>query len=342
MPAAPAALAALRKKPAVDAGIQLQERRPLIHGSSSSGSDSDGDDLERRESSGGAQRARRVSVAAALDALEFGAFQWRATALFSLAQCGFCAWVLLPVFTDPILLASTPLTEDQLPWCTTAFFGGWAFLTPLLSRGADSCGRRRMALLYYSCALALGLRVAFVTDFHALAATRALHGGMVGGCAAVNYVWLSELVPSSAVARATAAIASVFAVGVVVLAAEAYLLLEGGPPSPALTARLGCVSSVLPLAYLVLAARFLPESPAFFVSAGRASRAAEILVGIAEANGKSHALPQRPYLLVDPDQDGGGGGGAKRSGPHPLCAGPLFTQLLALSFTWFAVSRHPG
>ena len=81
--------------------------------------------------------------AAALDALEFGAFQWRATALFSLAQCGFCAWVLLPVFTDPILLASTPLTEDQLPWCTTAFFGGWAFLTPLLSRGAD--GRWAMA-----------------------------------------------------------------------------------------------------------------------------------------------------------------------------------------------------
>lgn len=157
--------------PYMDARQQAAaERRPLFH----PGSDSDD---SASDSSTEDWSARSESVDAVMDALPFGAFHRRITFLFCLAQTGFCMWVLLPVFINPLLESTTVLTEHQLALCSTAFFGGWAAATPLLAQVADRYGRRRVGLIYYGLGIMVGIRVAFITSFAALLATRTILGG---------------------------------------------------------------------------------------------------------------------------------------------------------------------
>jgi hypothetical protein len=99
--------------------------------------------------------------------------------------------------------------------------------------------------------------------------------GLCGGAAAVNYVWCTELLPSSSVASVTAAISSAFSCGVVFVAVWAYLLLEikTANPGPGDVALLGCVTAGLPLLYLGLAAKELPETPAWLISVRKTTHA---------------------------------------------------------------------
>ena len=359
------------------------ERRPLFRiGSDSedSGSDSSEEDW----------RPRAEAVGAVMDGMPWGPFHRRIVALFCLAQTGFCTWVLLPVFINPLLENTTALTEHQLALCSTAFFGGWAAATPLLAQIADRHGRRRVGLVYYGLGIIVGIRVAFTTSFAALLATRTILGGarraralvprllhlypsrplaapmltqielggrwhiagLCGGAAAVNYVWCTELLPSARVPAVTAVISSAFAFGVVLVALVAYLILDTPTQSPADVAVLGCAVAVLPTVYFALAARSLPETPAWLVSAGKPQDAADIVARIAQENHSRAHLPVQPYVLVGPagvltgaSKAAAGTTGVQSSSTSrlpqaavSLWRGELFRQLLALSFTWFAVT----
>jgi len=154
-------------------GHSKQERRPLFRVDSSDDSDSGSGDSDDSVE----WRPRPEPVDTVMDGLPFGTYHWRVLILFSLAQSGFCLWVLLPVFINPVLVESTTLTSEQLALCSTAFFGGWAAATPLLAKIADRHGRRRMGLLYYALGILVGIRVAFVTSFASLLATRTVLGG---------------------------------------------------------------------------------------------------------------------------------------------------------------------
>ena len=174
--------------------------------------------------------------------------------------------------------------------------------------------------------------------------------GLCGGAAAVNYVWCTELLPSARVPAVTAVISSAFAFGVVLVAFLAYLILDTPTQSPADVALLGCVVAVLPTVYFALAARSLPETPAWLVAAGKPQDAADIVAEIAQENNSRTHLPVQPYVLVGPavNLTGDSNAAADKSGVQPssttsqaavsLWRGKLFRQLLALSFTWFAVT----
>ena len=327
-----------------DRDLDARERRPLIAGDSDFDTSSgDSDDDEFSISRPGDERPagfRTEPVDKVMNALPFGPFHWRVTALFGLAQCGFCMWILLPVFTNAVYADSTALTREQLALCSTAFFGGWAAATPPLSQVADRLGRRRMGLLYYALGVLVGIRTQYVMSFTALAATRAVLGGLCGGAASVNYVWCTELLPSSAVAWATAMIASAYSVGFVFTAAAAYAVLEPmQDATPADAQRLGYICALLPSLYLGLALRYLDETPAWLVSVNRLDEAGDVVARCAERNDSRTFLPVRPFVLVAANSGGkdtadGGGGGRLVS----LWRGELFRQLVALCFTWFAVT----
>ena len=315
-----------------------------------------------------------------MDGLPFGPFHRRIVLLFCLAQTGFCMWVLLPVFVNPVLESTTTLTEHQLALCSTAFFGGWAAATPLLAQVADRHGRRRIGLLYYGLGIVVGIRVTFVTSFATLLATRTILGGakappraplqpawqlcankcnlighwgfagLCGGAAAVNYVWCTELLPSARVPSVTAAISSAFALGVVLVALLAYVILDQPVQTPVDVTVLGCVVALPPAVYFVFAARSLPETPAWLVSAGKPQYAADIVAKIAHENNSRTYLPVQPYVLVGGvdhlsgasnspvgelnDQSAAGASQSVVS----LWRGELFHKLMALSFVWFAVT----
>jgi hypothetical protein len=161
--------------------------------------------------------------------------------------------------------------------------------------------------------------------------------GLCGGAAAVNYVWCTELLPSARVPSATAAISSAFALGVVLVAFLAYLVLDKPAPAPVDVTVLGCVVALPPAIYLALAARSLPETPAWLVSAGKPQDAADIVAEIADENNSRTYLPVQPYVLV------GSADHLRTASNSPvgvvsLWRGELYRQLLALSFVWFAVT----
>lgn len=215
-----------------------------------------------------------------LEGIGFGRFQRRALALMCFGEFGPMSWILEPVFTNPDRETAGLLTAEQLALTSTAFFAGWAMITPLVAQLADRFGRRPVALSCYCAATVFAVASGFAHSFVTLAFFRAALGASTGAAVAVKYIWMTELMPPSMVSWATSAYTTSFSIMSLWLCLIAHVMeskAEWGLRSwPASYTMIMIASAVPNMLFILLAISpsRLPETAAFYASVGNEVAAA--------------------------------------------------------------------
>jgi len=187
--------------------------------------------------------------------------------------------------------------------CAGALFFG--YLT-------DRLGRKKLFMVTLGVYLVFTVATAFAWNFYSFAFFRILAGAGIGGeYAAINSA-IDELIPARVRGRVALAINGSWWFGTAFAAFLSYELLEHIRAT--ISWRLGfAVGAILALAILTIR-RFIPESPRWLLTHGRADEAEEVVAKIEDEVRKTHAdlpEPEGEPLVVEQRQHIGFGTIAK-------------------------------
>jgi MFS family permease len=183
--------------------------------------------------------------------------------------------------------ASSAGTWYLIGACAGALFFG--YLT-------DRLGRKRLFMVTLGVYLVFTVATAFAWNFYSFAIFRVLAGAGIGGeYAAINSA-IDELIPARVRGRVALAINGSWWFGTAFAAFLSYMLLEHIRAS--ISWRLGfAIGAILALAILTIR-RFIPESPRWLLTHGRAKEAEHVVGEIEDEVRKTH--PNLPEPEGDP------------------------------------------
>lgn len=262
-----------------------------------------------------------MHVQDAIDHAGFGAFQRRLFAVCGLTWAADAAEIFLISFALPGFSDEFGLTSAQAGLVVTATFVGMLVGAWFWGIISDRIGRRLGFQLTIAIFAVFGLASAFAPSAVWLGVLRALTGFGLGGALPLDFSLFAEYLPSRNRGRWLVLLESFWAVGTVLAAALAVLIV------PAFGWRWLLATSAV-AALLVLWVRMrIPESARYLLSKGRSREARAVLADIARRNGT--ALPDRELTI--PAQSG-------TAGVRKLLEGRLRRPTLTLWAVWFFIA----
>lgn len=271
-----------------------------------------------------AAAAQPDSIDDVIERIGLGRFQWRLLGINGLVWAADGMEVLIIGFAIPSLMQGMALTRGEAALVGSVFFlgmlvGAWGF-----GALADRIGRRRVFLATVLLDAVFGLLSALSPGYGTLLLFRFLTGAAVGGTLPVDYAMMAEYLPKAVRGRFLVYLESFWAVGTIVLAVMAWIVVPNLPATGwrwlfALAALPGLLGFVLRL--------WVPESPRYLLLDGRAAEAAAVLRRVARINGRAVEIGTLAPVA--------------RSRVWPTAAllrAPLARRTVLLSIAWFCLS----
>ncbi len=243
----------------------------------------------------------------AIEAVGFGRFQRKLLWICGAGWAADAMEVLIIAFVIPAVMKEWGLSSQQAGVLGTAIFVGMLLGAWFWGTLSDYIGRKWGFQLTVLVDSVFGFLSALAPNFPLLVLLRALTGFGVGGTLPVDYAIFAEYLPREKRGRYLVLLESFWALGTIVAAGLAWLLV------PRLGWRWLLAVSALPGAIVYFIRRYVPESPRYLLITGREQEALTVLNQIAEENGASvrfqalqpatrttrvtvAALWKRPYL----------------------------------------------
>ncbi len=224
---------------------------------------------------------RLVSYDRALEQVGYGRFQRRLLWICGLGWAADAMEVMLVSFALPSMSAEWSLGAAEKGLLATAIFVGMFVGALFWGRLADRLGRKGAFVATIAVDSVFGLASAFAPSFTVFLLLRTLTGFGVGGTLPVDYGMFSEYVSASGRGRRLVLLESFWALGTIVAAALAWLLV------PRLGWRALFAVSAVPGVLLFFVRGRVPESPRFLLAAGKRAEARAVLARVAAVNGRS-------------------------------------------------------
>jgi hypothetical protein len=225
----------------------------------------------------------------AIDETGYGRFKRRLLAVCGVTWAADAAEVLLVGFALPSIRAEFGLDAVTGGLLATAGFAGMLPGAWFWGPAADRIGRRRGFVLTVAVFSVFGLAAAFAPSPGWLMLFRFLAGFGLGGALPLDFSLYAEYLPSRLRGRWLVLLESFWAVGAVVAAGLAWLLVPTVGWRP-----LMATSALAALLVLWIRAR-VPESPRWMVVAGRTAEARDV---IAQVAGVREDMPQESNRIT--------------------------------------------
>jgi len=213
-----------------------------------------------------------------IDQIGYGRFQRKLMWICGLGWAADAMEVLLIAFALPAIGQEWQLTNSQKGLLGTAIFLGmlvgawsWGWLS-------DRFGRKTGFISTVAIDSIFGLLSAFSPSFIWLVILRAITGFGVGGTLPVDYSIFAEYLPSKKRGRYLVLLESFWALGTIVAAGLAWLIV------PRLGWRWLLGISALPGLVIFFIRRYVPESPRYLFVSGQAQKARQVLEQVAREN----------------------------------------------------------
>ena len=226
-----------------------------------------------------AQPAAEIDVQEAIDRIGFGRFQRRLLLVCGVTWAADAAELLAIGFALPGIREEFGLGTGQAGLVAASAFLGMLLGATFWGTLSDRIGRRTGFQWTVAVFAVFGLLSAFAPSVEALIVLRLVAGFGLGGALPLDFSLMTEFLPRENRGRWLVLLESFWAVGTVVIATLALLIVPAFGWRPLLA-----VSGAAAL-LLVWIRRTVPESPRYLVTAGRPEEAARVLADVARANG---------------------------------------------------------
>ena len=261
------------------------------------------------------------TVQEAVDQIGFGRFQKRLLGVCGVTWAADAAEVLLLGFALPAIIAEFGISTAQGGLIATATFAGMLVGAWFWGTISDYVGRRAGFQLTVLIFALFGLLSAFAPSWEWLLVLRFITGFGLGGALPLDFSLYAEFLPTKNRGRNLVILESFWALGTVIAAGLAWVLVPSFGWRPLLA------SSAVAAALVLWIRRKIPESPRYLAISGKADEAREIIAGIARENGQPA-----------PEQDLVAGERQSGSTVARLWAPGLRQMTLMLWVTWFCIS----
>ena len=264
---------------------------------------------------------RTVTVQDAVDKIGFGRFQKRLLGVCGVTWAADGAEVLLLGFALPSIIGEFGITTAQGGLIATATFAGMLVGAWFWGTISDYIGRRlgfQVTVLIFAL---FGLLSAFAPGWEWLAVLRFFTGFGLGGALPLDFSLYAEFLPTRNRGRNLVILESFWALGTIIAAGLAWLLVPSFGWRPLLA------TSALAAVLVLWIRRSIPESPRYLAISGKADEAREILAGIARENDR----PAPEGELVTGERQSG-------STVSRLWKPGLKRTTLMLWIAWFCIS----
>ena len=262
-----------------------------------------------------------ATVQEAIDEIGYGRFQRRLLAVCGVTWAADAAEVLLVGFALPSIRAEFGLDAITGGLLATAGFVGMLLGAWFWGPMADRIGRRRGFVLTVAVFAVFGLAAAFAPSPGWLMLFRFLAGFGLGGALPLDFSLYAEYLPSEGRGRRLVLLESFWAVGTIIAAGLAWLLVPTVGWRPLMAA-----SALAALLVLWIRAR-VPESPRWLVVAGRTAEARAVVAQVAAVNGRP-----MPAEEIVPEPPG------ERVGVRALFRPRLRRITVMLWAAWFGIA----
>jgi putative MFS transporter len=261
------------------------------------------------------------TVQEAVDQIGFGRFQKRLLGVCGVTWAADAAEVLLLGFALPAIIAEFGISTAQGGLIATATFAGMLVGAWFWGTISDYVGRRAGFQLTVLIFALFGLLSAFAPGWEWLLVLRFITGFGLGGALPLDFSLYAEFLPTKNRGRNLVILESFWALGTVIAAGLAWVLVPSFGWRPLLA------SSAVAAALVLWIRRKIPESPRYLAISGKADEAREIIAGIARENGRP--APEQDLVA-----------GERQSGTTVarLWAPGLRQMTLMLWVTWFCIS----
>ena len=261
------------------------------------------------------------TVQEAVDQIGFGRFQKRLLGVCGVTWAADAAEVLLLGFALPAIIAEFGISTAQGGLIATATFAGMLVGAWFWGTISDYVGRRAGFQLTVLIFALFGLLSAFAPSWEWLLVIRFITGFGLGGALPLDFSLYAEFLPTKNRGRNLVILESFWALGTVMAAGLAWVLVPNFGWRPLLA------SSAVAAALVLWIRRKIPESPRYLAISGKADEAREIIAGIARENGQP--APEQDLVA-----------GERQSGTTVarLWAPGLRQMTLMLWVTWFCIS----
>ena len=215
----------------------------------------------------------------AVELIGFGKAQIKLSFMAGVVWMADAMELTLLSIVSPEVRCMWKLSTWQEAFITTVVFVGMGLSSAWWGKICDSHGRRTGLLLTAIWTTYFGFLSGLAPGYNWLLILRALVGFRIGG-APQSVTLYSEFLPVKSRARCIMAVEVFWAIGTVLEVFLALIIM------PTLGFRWLLIISAIPLLIVVLAAKWMPESPRFNLARGRVDLAQKTLEEIAAQNGK--------------------------------------------------------
>jgi len=229
-----------------------------------------------------------TTVEQAIEDIGVGRFQYKLLAICGAGWAADAMEVIIIAFVLPSVIRQWQLSTAQAGYMGTAIFIGMLIGAWFWGTITDRIGRKfgfQMTVLVDSI---FGFLSALSPGYIWLVILRAITGFGVGGTLPVDYSIFSEYLPKRQRGRYLVLLESFWAIGTIVAAALAWLII---PRLPDVGWRVLLAISAVPGLMIFFIRRHIPESPRYLLIDGREEEAREVLQQVARENGKDINIP---------------------------------------------------
>jgi putative MFS transporter len=262
-----------------------------------------------------------MAIEEAIERIGVGRFQRKLLVICGAGWAADAMEVVIVAFVIPAVIREWSLTTTQAGLIGTAIFVGMLIGAWFWGAITDRIGRKPGFVLTVLVDSVFGFLSALSPSYIWLLVLRAITGFGVGGTLPVDYSIFSEYLPRRNRGRYLVLLESFWALGTIVAAALAWLIV------PRVGWRVLLAISAVPGLIIYFIRRYVPESPRYLLLEGREEEARHILLQVARENGVSLEIE---HLQVQTR--------TKQATAIALWRKPFIRTTLMLWIAWFCIS----